>query len=240
MIHEFERHWDHIADQMGGNAQAFHATYPGQSVLAALRHLLPVDLDGAGVLDIGCGTGRYFPFLSALGATRLVGLDIGPSLLAACQQHNPAVSLALAHALHLPFASHSFEIVISMGLVEHFRDPTPVLDEFVRLLRPGGTLILETPNLLNLVFSLYKIIHRKSLAWERWLGPWSLSGMVKHNRHLTASGFASAILASWLLTRLVNKAGRGMPCIPNALIALERLWPFRYLGSMMFVSAHRH
>jgi SAM-dependent methyltransferase len=239
MRHAPDVHWDKIAGEMDVDIRRFYASYPGQSVLAALQDLLPSRLDGARVLDVGCGTGRYFLFFAQLGAAYRVGVDVGSNLLAACHHRNPGVGLAKASAVSLPFADESFDVVMSMGVIEHFPDPAPMLDELVRVIRPGGQLILETPNAANLVFSLYKIVNAKKLTWERWLGPWNLRQMVEGHPSLNVEGFRTAILASWVLSRVVSKASRLSSDLPTLLVAIERSRLFRYLGSLMFVSARR-
>jgi SAM-dependent methyltransferase len=47
---------------------------------------------------------------------------------------------------HLPFASDCFDMVVSRSVVEHLADPCQVFREFSRILRPGGILIMVTPN----------------------------------------------------------------------------------------------
>jgi len=239
MTHERESHWDIIAAGMDSDARTFYAGYVGQSVLASLTDLLPGRLDGAAVLDIGCGTGRYFPFFASLGARCQVGVDIGQNLLAICRRRNAAVHVARSDAARLPFADQSFDVVLSMGLIEHFRDPVPILAEFTRLVRSGGVLILETPNALNLVFSLYKIVHRKQLAWERWLGPWNLTRLLERDPRLTPVGSSSAVTMSWSLTRVVAKADLIWPGVASTVIRMERHWPLRHFGSLMFAAARR-
>jgi len=228
-----------MAAQMDTEVGAFYASYAGQSVLAALRELLSGSLNGATILDVGCGTGRYFPFFAMLGARSQVGVDIGERLLSLCRQRNAAVHLVHSDTARLPFADQSFDVVLSMGLIEHFRDPVPILAEFTRLVRVGGTLVLETPNAWNLVFTLYKILHRQELAWERWLGPWDLVSLMKQDPRLMLPRFCSAVIMSWLLTRAVAKTSRIWPGAASTLVRLERRFPLRYFGSMMFVAARR-
>lgn len=228
-----------MAERLDVDIGTFYASYPGQSVRAALRRMLPKHLDGARVLDIGCGTGRYFPFLSQLGATCLAGVDTGWHLLRRCRQRNPAVHLAQADAVRLPFSDGLFEVVMSLGLIEHFRDPVPVLAEFTRLVRPGGMLVLETPNVLNMIATLSKAVRSKDLAWEHWWGPWNLVHLIRQDTRLVGTEFASAVLCSSPLSRLVAKADRWLPGVSSGLVQAEGWWPFRYLGAMMFVAARR-
>lgn len=108
-----------------------------------------VRLDGARVLDIGCGTGYLALALAGLGAGEIVATDLDlymilndparertAALLAG--DRVDAVSLQIADAHALPFAAHEFDIVVSSTAVEHFADLHSVVMETARVLRPGG------------------------------------------------------------------------------------------------------
>ena len=98
------------------------------------------------VLDAGCGVGGVTRALVARGA-RVVALDIGPQLAAetrarcGCQ----AVVGTLAAT---GFAPDSFDVVLSSEAIEHTPDPTRSVLELYRLVKPGGELVLSTPNRL--------------------------------------------------------------------------------------------
>jgi SAM-dependent methyltransferase len=116
-----------------------------------LRERLPVE----SMLDAGCGDGRY---LAAVGTTghvpgRLVGSDISERILetarATAAAHGVQPELVRANLEALPFADASFELVLSVQVIEHLLDPAAGLRELARVLRPGGTLLLSTDNALN-------------------------------------------------------------------------------------------
>lgn len=102
-----------------------------------LKHLRP----GQRVLDAGCG--RYIEFAKELPGVELVGLDLESTL----ETRNERSPYGLCGDLdHLPFRSESFDLIISRSVVEHLEHPPAVFREFSRVLRPGGKVILSTPN----------------------------------------------------------------------------------------------
>jgi SAM-dependent methyltransferase len=46
-----------------------------------------------------------------------------------------------------PLPEHSYDVVVSIGFIEHFTDPKPVISRHLDLLKPGGYLVLEVPNM---------------------------------------------------------------------------------------------
>src|ERR1700683_2064857 len=102
------------------------------------RHLAP----GQRVLDAGCG--RYLRFSKELsGVAQIVGIDLEPVLEADNQSPPFGVRGDLGH---LPFPCGYFDMVISRSVVEHLQDPVEVFNEFSRVLRPGGKVVIITPN----------------------------------------------------------------------------------------------
>ncbi len=112
-----------------------------------LRHL-PAGQTNPAILDVGCGQGMLIRFLRANGYDDVSGIDVSADQVAlALQLATPNVQQADL----FEFADRgppTCDVVVALDVIEHFdrADVQRVFDAFSRLLRPGGTLILRTPN----------------------------------------------------------------------------------------------
>lgn len=99
------------------------------------------------VLEDGCGVGMYVERLQALGG-RVIGLEIElPRLVdAAGRLGTQNDTYVCAAGEGLPFASSQFDLVLSHEVLEHVRDDRAAVCEIVRVLKPGGRLVLFCPN----------------------------------------------------------------------------------------------
>src|SRR4029077_5851614 len=98
-----------------------------------------------------CWRGGLEPLEKALARAPFVGLDLNPENLRAQLYTRRCI---LADGSHLPFGDESFDLITSNMVVEHLREPRIAFAELNRVLAPGGTILLHTPNLANyLVFA---------------------------------------------------------------------------------------
>lgn len=89
------------------------------------------------VIDFGCGPGSEAIELARMGAKRVIGLDIRPSILATARER--AHSNGLDEVCEFTTGTTaSADIVISVDAFEHFADPASILVEMAERLRPGG------------------------------------------------------------------------------------------------------
>jgi SAM-dependent methyltransferase len=100
---------------------------------------------GAVVLEAGCGEG-YGADLLARGAARVLGLDYDPVTAAHAARRYPDVAVARANLVALPVRDGGCDAVVSLQVVEHLWDQDRFLGECRRALRPGGALLVSTPN----------------------------------------------------------------------------------------------
>lgn len=96
------------------------------------------------VLDVGCGTGELLKRLHALHPrTRLAGIDPVTEMLAIARGKLPAqVDLRAGWADGLPWRDASFDLVLSCNVFHYVKHPLPALREMVRVLAPGGTIVI--------------------------------------------------------------------------------------------------
>lgn len=108
------------------------------------------DLVGKTILDVGCGLGGKLVFYAEQGARKVVGIDLRAFSAAsgsrlASQVDDRVIHIAVADGAELPFVDNAFDVVISVNVLEHVKNPFWVLRECQRVLRPGGRLYLHFP-----------------------------------------------------------------------------------------------
>lgn len=119
------------------------------------RHATPDDIAGRRVLEIGCGRGELVGRLMSAGAgpRHLVAADFAQSAVRLGRlrtgECGHRVSWAVASIQDIPLPDSTFDTVISCETIEHVVDPLRALREVRRVLRPGGRLLLTTPNYLG-------------------------------------------------------------------------------------------
>jgi SAM-dependent methyltransferase len=104
---------------------------------------------GAVVLDAGCGSGYGSADLGGMGrAARVVGIDVSAEAVrhAASTFGGPGICFLEAACETLPFADDAFDLVVAFEVIEHLEKWQDLLDQARRVLRPGGLLIVSTPN----------------------------------------------------------------------------------------------
>ena len=110
--------------------------------IAASRaeHIPPAERPDAVLVDLACGGGLMAPHVGRLGY-RHVGVDIGLRGLELAREHG--VTPVRGSVLAVPLADGCADVVVAGEILEHVEDDIGVLAECARLLRPGGTLVLD-------------------------------------------------------------------------------------------------
>jgi SAM-dependent methyltransferase len=103
------------------------------------------------VLEDGCGVGMYVEKLSALGGT-VIGLEYDRERATEARTRSPHIVNAAGEFIPFPTASpHSaqgdgFDLILSHEVIEHVQDDRAAIREMLRVLRPGGRIVLFCPN----------------------------------------------------------------------------------------------
>lgn len=129
-------------DQLAGEWWRHDGEFAALHWLAASRaeHVPPAARPGAVLVDLACGGGLMGPHVAELGY-RHVGVDIGLRGLELAREHGllPVRGSVLA----VPLADGCADVVLAGEILEHVEDHAGVMAECARLLRPGGTLVLD-------------------------------------------------------------------------------------------------
>jgi phosphatidylethanolamine/phosphatidyl-N-methylethanolamine N-methyltransferase len=121
---------------------------------------------GGRILEVGVGTGISLPDYAR--SNRLVGVDLSEPMLRKAQErvsenglHN-VEALAVMDAEHLGFADGLFDVIVAQYVITAVPDPEATLDEFARVLKPGGEIVLV--NHIGAETGLRR-------AFEQWFAP---------------------------------------------------------------------
>ena len=139
-------------------------------LLKLLAGLLPGS-GAARTLEVGCGTAVDSCLLAAAhGAVGAYACDLSEKAVNVARTNARAMGVELrtfaGDLTALPFADASFDLVFSQGVLEHFSDPAPGMREQVRVLRPGGALVVDVPQ----KFNVYTLRKHQAMRENRW--PW--------------------------------------------------------------------
>jgi SAM-dependent methyltransferase len=149
-------------------------------------------VQGRRVLEVGAGSGRDSLALAREGAIAIV-LDYSPASLILVQQQARAqqlpIHLVRADALAMPFRDGAIDIVFHQGLLEHFRDPRPLLRENARVTRRGGRVIVDVPQ----TFHPYTLMKQVLIAFNAWFAGWETQ--------FTPAGLERRVAEAGLLVR---------------------------------------
>jgi 2-polyprenyl-3-methyl-5-hydroxy-6-metoxy-1,4-benzoquinol methylase len=108
---------------------------------------------GLELLDVGCGSGTLISLLKRRGF-RVRGVDFSAEAASIAKSEND-VDVAVGSLEQVHFPDQSFDVVTLFHVMEHVTNPRQVLEEVSRILRPGGALILQVPNIESWQFKMF-------------------------------------------------------------------------------------
>ena len=142
IYHELGERWYHAKDDPVALLRA-EARARNPWVSAEIQKAFPT----ASVLDIGCGAGFLANELARQGMV-VTGFDASDESLEIARRYDVTgrVRYQSGDANHLPFADESFEVACALDFLEHVEDPSHIVAEAARVLKPGGLFFFHTFN----------------------------------------------------------------------------------------------
>jgi 2-polyprenyl-6-hydroxyphenyl methylase/3-demethylubiquinone-9 3-methyltransferase len=166
-----------------GEFRPLHILNPVRARFVAER----AKLDGARVLDVGCGGGLLCEALVQAGA-KVTGIDLAEGMIEVAKLHAAEQSLAIDYRLAdaeslAAREAGAFDVVTCMEMLEHVPDPAGTVATLARLARPGGSVFISTINrnlksfLLAIVGAEYvmQLIPRGTHEYDRLIQPAELA-----------------------------------------------------------------
>lgn len=121
------------------------------------------------LLDAGCGAGYGAHFLTTHGAKSVTAMDISMEAVAYARRNYPADGLHYIRAdiRAMPLSGSSFDCVAAFEILEHIAEHPEFLEEIKRVLKPGGYLVVSTPDIET--YRSPNAFHRKELTTSQFI-----------------------------------------------------------------------
>jgi ubiquinone/menaquinone biosynthesis C-methylase UbiE len=198
------RHWDDYWKKQDDLDDAY--SNEDRLIDALLAQLNP---KGRKVLEVGGGSGRDSIRLAQMGAHVTV-IDYVRSSLDVVARNakrlNAQIELVHGDALSMPFEEGTFDVVFHQGLMEHFRDPGPLLRENRRVLKEGGVVLIDVPQRWHAYTAMKHVL----IAMNRWFAGWETEYSIGElTRTVEKEGFhVIGKYGDWMVPGLFYRAAR--------------------------------
>lgn len=164
MSENLEKYFDDYFEKKPPMEYEFDRAKMGWKDRRIVRTLTEYGINGKVCLDIGPGTGRWVQFLRQQGARRIEAADISPVSLKRCAPYCDKVHQLDIQKEKFACPAESFDVVVFIEIIEHLVDSGNCIAEIMRVLRPGGLLLLSTPNLVSFISRVRMVLGQLPVA----------------------------------------------------------------------------
>jgi len=167
-------------EEIGQDFDRFMSLYDVNQRIRLIQKLLPGDdLEVLSCLEVGCGTGKVSAALKPY-FRALIVMDLSPKLTEMVAERIGIEGIP-GNAMDIPVADNEYDAVISSEMIEHTSSPDKALSELARVVKPGGFLIVTSPNKLwyPVLLLAQKLKLRKFEGNEIWLRPKQASKILR-------------------------------------------------------------
>ncbi|MGB3713162.1 MAG: class I SAM-dependent methyltransferase [Candidatus Promineifilaceae bacterium] len=156
-----------MIDHFGFLAPFYEKVIPLPDV-EQLQRLLNLPVQGR-LLDAGGGTGRVSAQLIPL-VDELVLTDSSAGMLAQARQKKE-LKISQSHTERLPFADSSFHRILVVDALHHFANQREAISDMARVLKAGGRMVIEEPNIKHFRVKLIALVEKIALMQSHFMYP---------------------------------------------------------------------
>jgi 2-polyprenyl-3-methyl-5-hydroxy-6-metoxy-1,4-benzoquinol methylase len=182
---------------------------------------------GGSLVDVGCGQGLLWPFVSER-FDQYIGIDV--------IRHEQFPALGTFHTLDLdagaiPWSDPPADVVAAVEVIEHLENPRAFFRSLAPLVRSGGWLIVTTPNQLSFLSKLTLVCKNQFNAFQDSCYPAHLTALLESDLRRMAAECGLAEVAV-----LFSQQGRIPGCAWNFPRWLSRLWPRVFSDNILLIA----